>query len=258
MKKLLWLLVLLLTTNCGYATENKKASHQYNILDESLYSTLLYSTKEYFVKTFGNEDEIEGKLRAYFLIGRLNLPHIKQAMITNMQKENISLQTNNFNIETLEKVENPLFNAIDDTLHNIKEIQLSDCFISMYMLDAQIYYAKWETLYPQAMLSNATDIAISRFDNRFWFSKIKSCYQNNKSNTENMVITIDKCSTEYKQQIISEIPVVLKQLTPYKDKFENLYQIKPNEEFIRKYSKSGKTYIDTPKIMLEKSPTTNQ
>jgi len=251
MKRFFLILLLLLGFNSAYADEIGKDINQYNILTEADYSVLFYSNKEAFIKQFGKGDEKEGELRTYFLIGNLNLPDIKKEMIANMEKEKLSLQEGKFDIEMLERVDVPLMKAVDNFLDHVKEIQLVDCFIYMYMLDSEIYYSTWSNKYPKAMISNATDIAISRFDNRFWFNNIKNCYDKKDKKIKSLVDNIVDCASDYKQLIFSETEKVLNQLEPYQNWYENLYQLKQNEETIREYSVSGETYRDIPKIMIE-------
>ena len=251
MKRFFLILLLLLGFNSAYADEIGKDINQYNILTEADYSVLFYSNKEAFIKQFGKGDEKEGEIRTYFLLGNLNLLEIKKEVIADMEMEKLSLQNGKFDIEMLERVDVPLMKAVDNFLDHVKEIQLVDCFIYMYMLDSGIYLEHWINEYPKAMISNAIDIAISRFDNRFWFNSIKNCYDTKDRQPKSMINDIEECASDYKQLILSETEKVLNQLKPYQDKYENLYQLKTDEEVVREYSISGKTFRDIPKVIVE-------
>ena len=201
--------------------------NKYDIVDESNYAIFMYDLKNSLVRQFGQGNEVEGETRAALTVGSLDLRDIKNKMILNMQKEHLTFLVGNLNSEKFERITKPFIQAVNNYVSTVKSIKLSDAFICMYMQTPEFYGKPWINDYPKYILHNAENIAISRFDNKYWFDKIKACYNKNTSKGD-MIEVIAECSQEYQQVVTEEAGKVLQQLEPYKQQFEALSQSTPN------------------------------
>lgn len=206
----------------GYRDINK-----YDIVDESNYAIFMYDLKNSLVQQFGQGNEVEGETKAALVVGSLDLRDIKNKMILNMQKEHLTFLVGNLNSEKFERITKPFVQASNDYIPTVENIELSDAFIYIYMQTPEFYGKPWINDYPKYILHNAENIAISRFDNKYWFDEIKACYNKNTSKGD-MIEVIAECSREYQQVVTEETGKVLKQLEPYKQQFEALSQSTPN------------------------------
>ncbi len=229
MKKIFYILsIMVFSCWTVEAADSYKDPNQYIITDESNYVIFMYDLKNSLIQQFGQGNEAEGEMRAALVIGNLNLFDIKNKMILNMQKEHLTFLVSNLDSEKIERITKPFIQAVNDYISTVKSIELSDSFIHMYMQTPEFYGKPWIDDYPKHVLHNAESIAISRFDNKYWFNKIKTCYNNNLQ-TGDMIDIIAKCSQEYQQVVTEETGKILQQLEPYKQLFENLHQISPEQ-----------------------------
>lgn len=207
--------------------DEHRDTNKYNITDESNYAIFIYDLKNSLVQRFGQGNEVDGEVKAALVIGNLDLFDIKNQMILNMQKEHLTFLVGNLNSEKFQYITKPFVQAANDYIPTVENIELSDAFIYMYMQTPEFYGKTWINDYPKHILHNAESIAISRFDNRYWFDKIKACYNKNTSKGD-MIEVIAECSQEYQQVVTQETGKVLQQLEPYKQQFEALSQSTPN------------------------------
>ena len=200
--------------------------NKYDITDESNYAIFMYDLKNSLVQQFGQGNEADGEIKAALVIGNLDLFDIKNQMILNMQKEHLTFLVGNLNSEKFEQITKPFMQAVNDFVPTDENIELSDAFIYMYMQTPEFYGKPWINDYPKRIIHNAESVAISRFDNKYWFDKIKTCYNKNTSKGD-MMDAIAECSQEYQQVVTQETGKVLQQLAPYKQQFEALSQNTP-------------------------------
>lgn len=213
---------------CQIANANEYSDiNKYNITDESNYAIFMYDLKNSLIQQFGQGNDAEGEIKAALVIGNLDLLNIKNEMILNMQKEHLTFLVGNGNSKKFERITKPFVQAVSDFVPTVKNIELSDAFIYMYMQTPEFYGKQWINDYPKHLLHNAESIAISRFDSKYWFNKIKICYDNSSSK-QDMIKVISECSHEYQQVVTQETEKVLQQLEPYKQQFEALSQPTPN------------------------------
>lgn len=224
MKKIALVLGVLFLLKANAWAVNGKDSNQYDIINEADYAVLLYDLKKSLIAQFGQNNPIDGEYRASFIIGNLNLLKIKENIIKIMKQENSSILKRNITSEKIKKLNNVFSQAINAYLPTVKSMELSDTLIYMYMQMPELYGKKGIENYPKAMLHNAENIAISRFDNRYWFTNIKSCIQTKYiKDTSNITDAITECSKDYKNVVSKETDTVLKQLEPYRKLYEELY-----------------------------------
>lgn len=236
--------VLLLACQTSFANGHKDLN-EYDVTDESNYVIFMYDLKNSLIQQFAGNDESDGELGASLVLGNLDLVNIKKEMITNMQKEGYNSQNRMLDVEKSERIVRPFIKAVENFLSTIKGKETSEAFIHLYMQTPEFYGRQWEGKYPKAMLYNAESIAISRFDNRYWFNQISKCYRKNASG-DNSADTIAECAQEYSQLVTKETEKVLQQLQMHKYLFEDLYQILPDEPMQKLQSKSGASYLNVP------------
>ena len=172
----------------------------------------------------GQNNPIDGEYRASFIIGNLNLLKIKESIIKIMKQENLSILKKNITSDKIKQLNNIFAQTINAHLTTVKTMELSDALIYMYMQMPELYGKKWIKNYPKAMLYNAENIAISRFDNRYWFTNIKNCIQTKApKDTSDITDAIIECIKDYKNIVSKETGTVLKQLEPYRKLYEELY-----------------------------------
>ena len=227
MKKIFCIISIFIALSQIATADEYRDINKYDIVDESNYAIFMYDLKNSLVRQFGQGNEVEGETRAALTVGSLDLRDIKNKMILNMQKEHLTFLVGNLNSEKFERITKPFIQAVNNYVSTVKSIKLSDAFICMYMQTPEFYGKPWINDYPKYILHNAENIAISRFDNKYWFDKIKACYNKNTSKGD-MIEVIAECSQEYQQVVTEEAGKVLQQLEPYKQQFEALSQSTPN------------------------------
>lgn len=242
MKKIFGVVILLLLLCQASFADERKDLNEYDVTDESNYVIFMYDLKNSLIRRFGEND---GELRASLILGNLDLVNIKKEMIANMQKEGYNARNRVLDVEKSEHIIQPFIKAINDFLPTIKGMELSEAFIHLYMQTPEFYGQQWKKDYPKAILHNAESIAISRFNNKYWFNQISECYLKNASG-DNIVDTIAECAQEYQQVVTEETGKVLQQLQAHKYLFENLYQISTDEQMQQIQSKSGDSYLNVP------------
>ena len=227
MKKIFCIISIFIALSQIATADEYRDINKYDIVDESNYAIFMYDLKNSLVRQFGQGNEVEGETKAALVVGSLDLRDIKNKMILNMQKEHLTFLVGNLNSEKFERITKPFIQAVNNYVSTVKSIKLSDAFICMYMQTPEFYGKPWINDYPKYILHNAENIAISRFDNKYWFDKIKACYNKNTSKGD-MIEVIAECSQEYQQVVTEEAGKVLQQLEPYKQQFEALSQSTPN------------------------------
>ena len=223
MKKIFCIVGLFIILSQVAMADNYRDINKYDISDESNYAIFMYDLKNSLVQQFGQGNEVEGEMRAAFVVGNLDLLDIKNKMVHNMQKEHLAFLGGNIESEKFARITKSFMQAVNDLIPTVKNMELSDAFIYMYMQTPKLYGKRWINDYPKHLLHNAESIAISRFDNKYWFNKIKICYDNSPSK-QDMIKVISECSHEYQQVVTEETGKVLQQLEPYKQLFEELHQ----------------------------------
>ncbi|MBQ9034912.1 MAG: hypothetical protein IJ099_02995 [Alphaproteobacteria bacterium] len=227
MKKIFCIIsIFVVLSNIAKADEHRDIN-KYNIADESNYAIFIYDLKNSLVQKYGKGNEIDGEMKAALAVGNLDLLDIKYKMIHNMQQEHLTFLVGNFTSEKFERISQPFIDAVNEYASTVENIELSDAFIYMYMQTPEFYGKPWVNDYPKHILHNAESIAISRFDNKYWFDEIKTCYSKNAPK-EDMIDIISECAQEYQQVVTEETGKVLQQLEPYKHMFETLPQTAPN------------------------------
>lgn len=220
MKKIFCIISIFIYLSQIAMADEYRDVNKYDIVDESNYAIFMYDLKNSLVQQFGQGNEVEGETRAALVIGSLDLTDIKNKMILHMQKEHLTILRGNIDAEKFERITKPFIQAVNDYVSTVKSIELSDAFICMYMQAPELYGKPWINNYPKHILHNAESIAISRFDNKYWFNKIKACYNNN-SQKQDMIEVIAECSQEYQKKVTEETGKILQQL-------EHLYQTTQN------------------------------
>lgn len=227
MKKNFWIISIFIALCHIAKADEYQDVNKYDIADESNYAIFMYDLKNSLIQKYGNGNEVDGELKAALAVGNLDLFDIKNKMILNMQKEHLTFLVGNIDYEKIDRITRPFIQAVNNYVSTVKNIEISDAFIHMYMQTPEFYGKPWINDYPKHILHNAESIAISRFDNKYWFDKIKTCYNKNTSKND-MINIIIECSQEYQKIVTEETGTVLQQLEPYRQKFDALPQAMPN------------------------------
>ena len=223
MKRILLFLICLLVISIKAEATNGNDSNKYNVINEADYAVLLYDIKNSLIAQYSQIDSIDAELRASYVIGNLDLLKIKEDVIKKMNQENLSILKRNFTYEKVEKLIDIFSQAVNTYTPTVEQLLFVDGIIYMYMQMPELYGKDWIDDYPKAMLHNAESIAISRFDNKYWFNKIKKCYEANATeNSDSIVNIVDECAKEYKKYVSKETGIVLKQLEGYKNLYTSI------------------------------------
>ena len=223
MKRILIFLICLLVISIKAEATNGNDSNKYNIINEADYAILLYDIKNSLITQYSQIDSTDAELRASYIIGNLDLLKIKEDIIKQINQENLSILKRNFTYEKVKKLSDIFSQAINTYTPTVKNMLFTDGVIYMYMQLPELYGKEWTDDYHKAMLHNAENIAISRFDNKYWFNKIKKCYETNATgDSDSIVDIIDKCAEEYKNSVSKETGIVLKQLEVYKNLYTSI------------------------------------
>ena len=202
--------------------DNYRDVNKYDISDEVNYAIFMYDLKNSLAQEFGQDNKIDGEMRTALVLGNLDLIKIKKEMILNIHGEHLAFFGGNIDSEKFKRITKPLIQAVNDYTSTVKNIELTDALIYMYMQTPEFYGKPWVSDYPKHLLHNAESIAVSRFDNKYWFNKIKICYDNN-SRKQDMIEVIAECSREYQQIVTEETGRVLRQLEPHRKLYEELH-----------------------------------
>lgn len=250
----------------SFATEVKSSvfdgEDKYEIKDEAGYAILLYDyTNSLILNFLGSEGELpdhrleierirelrpddvsHAEMRAAMIIGRMNLPEFKRKVIEHFKKEDISILDGKYSLESLSYVGNLFAQNVEEIMQNFRAqggLKLEDAFISYYMFPPHVDYDAFPKDVSEKTINEAIGIAVTRFDNLHWFQEIKSCMNENRSETEGIADGIIKCAEDYRAVTTIETVRVLAQMRPYMADFNRISPLGEGEEMVKLEEENG-------------------
>ena len=220
MKKFVFVIVFMCFSMSSDLADDGKDTHKYNIVDEANYALLVDRMQNALVQSLNYDNVVDAQYQAYSLWGNMDLLKIKSEVIRNMKQENVKMGEN-LEGKRLDRVAEPFFAGINRSFENMKSVDLIDAGIFIFMFSPDFYQLRGDE-YNKDMSYNAAGIAISRFDNFYWYKKIKECYQAENNNPEQYPMeVILRCMDGYKKAVKGEVAKIWEELVPYKTYFEN-------------------------------------